>query len=58
MGVEAERIINAIDREINNSRNGIVDLDNIKEFKEFKDKLSIYKGPSFGMMMRIRDIVR
>lgn len=49
MEIEAERIINAIDREINKSRSGIVDLDDIKEFKEFKDKLPIYRGPSFGM---------
>ena len=49
MGIEAEKIINAIDIEINKSRSEIVDLDNITEFKEFKDKLPIYKCRGFGI---------
>lgn len=49
MGIETERIINAIDREINKSRSEIVDLDEIIEFKEFKNRLPTYKGRGFGI---------
>ena len=49
MREDSERIINAIDREINKSRNEIVDLDDAIEFKEFKNKLPIYNGQGFGV---------
>lgn len=49
MREDSERIISAIDREINKSRNEIVDLDDVIEFKEFKNKLPIYKGQGFGI---------
>ena len=51
MGIEAEKIINAIDIEINKSRSEIVDLDNIAEFKDLKInyqyirvEVLVYKG--------------